>query len=110
MKTFLPRTGAKPPTQEYNQDNNNITPFSTLITTDPYLFLSTQSKYIISTYQQPHIITQPPQIITPHPVIISEQQPMNNYYQKPINLLRESNRSHISGYSNPTYRAYLNST
>ena len=146
VKTFLPRTGAKPPTQEYNQNNNNITPASTLITTDPYLFPSTPS-----TYQQPEIITQPPQIITqptqiitqppqiitqptqiitqppqiitqppqiitqpqiitPQPVIISVQQPVTNYSQKPLNLLRESNRSHTSGYSNPTYRAYLNST
>ena len=132
LKTFLPRTGAKPPTQEYNQNNNNITPASTLITADPYLFPSTPS-----TYQQPEIITQPPQIITqptqiitqspqiitqppqiitqpqiitPQPVIISVQQPVTNYSQKPLNLLRESNRSHTSGYSNPTYRAYLNST
>ena len=146
VKTFLPRTGAKPPTQEYNQNNNNITPASTLITADPYLFPSTPS-----TYQQPEIITQPPQIITqptqiitqppqiitqptqiitqspqiitqppqiitqpqiitPQPVIISVQQPVTNYSQKPLNLLRESNRSHTSGYSNPTYRAYLNST
>ena len=146
VKTFLPRTGAKPPTQEYNQNNNNITPASTLITADPYLFPSTPS-----TYQQPEIITQPPQIITqptqiitqppqiitqptqiitqspqiitqppqiitqpqiitPKPVIISVQQPVTNYSQKPLNLLRESNRSHTSGYSNPTYRAYLNST
>ena len=146
VKTFLPRTGAKPPTQEYNQNNNNITPASTLITADPYLFPSTPS-----TYQQPEIITQPPQIITqptqiitqppqiitqptqiitqspqiitqppqiitqpqiitPQPVIISVQQPVTNYSQKPLNLLRESNRSHTSAYSNPTYRAYLNST
>ena len=146
VKTFLPRTGAKPPTQEYNQNNNNITPASTLITADPYLFPSTPSTYqqpeIIT--QSPQIITQPtqiitqppqvitqppqiitqptqiitqppqiitqPQIITPQPVIISVQQPVTNYSQKPLNLLRESNRSHTSGYSNPTYRAYLNST
>jgi hypothetical protein len=138
LKTFLPRTGAKPPTQEYNQDNNYTAPASTLITADPNLFSTAnivQTEYITPTYQQPQIITeapqiitqptqiitQPPQIITqptqiitqpqvitPQPVIISVQQPVTNYSQKPLNLLRESNRSHISGYSNPTYRAYLN--
>jgi len=132
IKTFLPRTGAKPPTQEYNQENNYITPVSTLITSDPNLYPTTntvETEYITSTYQQPQIITetpqiitqppqiitqptqiitQPPQIITPQPVIISVQQPVINYPQRPVNLLRESNRSHISGYSNPTYRAYLN--
>ena len=147
LKTFLPRTGAKPPTQEYNQDNKYISPSSILITADPNLFPTTntvQTEYIASTYQQPQIITQTPeiitqtpeiitqptqiitqspqiiaqppqiitqpQIITPQPVIISVQQPVTNYSQKPLNLLRESNRSHTSGYSNPTYRAYLNST
>ena len=139
VKTFLPRTGAKPPTQDYNQDNNYITPATTLITADPNLYPTTntvQTQYLTSTYQQPQIITQPtqiitqpaqiitqppqiitqtpqiitqPQIITPQPVIISVQQPVANYSQKPVNLLRESNRSHTSGYSNPTYRAYLNS-
>ena len=138
LKTFLPRTGAKPPTQEYNQDNKYVVPSSTLITADPNLFPTTntvQTEYITSTYQQPQIITQTPeiitqptqlitqqpqiitqptqiitqpQVITPQPVIISVQQPVTNYSQKPLNLLRESNRSHISGYSNPTYRAYLN--
>ena len=124
VKTFLPRTGAKPPTQDYNQDNNYIAPATTLITADPNLFPTTntvQTQYLTSTYQQPQIITQPaqiitqppqiitqPQIITPQPVIISVQQPVANYSQKPVNLLRESNRSHTSGYSNPTYRAYLN--
>ena len=148
VKTFLPRTGAKPPTQEYNQNSNYIVPASTLIIADPNLYPTTntvQTQYLASTYQQPQIITQPPQIITqppqiitqpaqivtqptqiitqqpqvisqqpqiitPQPVIISVQQPVTNYSQRPLNLLRESNRSHTSGYSNPTYRAYLNNT
>ncbi len=136
LKTFLPRTGAKPPTQDYIQNNNYIAPPSTVITTEPILVPTTnlvETPYLTSTYHQPpqiitqppqiitqppqiitpppQIITQPPQIIAPQPVIISVQQPVTNYSQRPQNLLRESNRSNTtgySGYSNPTYRAYLN--
>ncbi len=135
LKTFLPRTVAKPPTQDYNQGNNYIAPVSTLITAEPTLLPTTNlvnNQYLTSTYQNPQIITEPPQIITqptqiitqppqiitqpqpqiivPQPVIINVQPPLTNYSIKSPNLLRESNRSNITGYSNPTYRAYLNNT
>ena len=111
VRTFLPRTGAKPTTEEYIQNNNYISPVATtLITPQPTLIYSVPTIYQTQPVQNIQPIYQQPQIITPQPVMLQVSQPLLNYTPNPPNILRATDRSNSSGFSNTTYRAYLNSS
>ena len=112
LRTFFPRTGAKPITEDYIKNNNYIAPVSTTLITNEsyqpsqlYNIPTSYENQLESQYIQP--IYQQPQIITPQPITFKVERPIINYTKNSPNILRTSNRSNISGYSNPTYRAYL---
>ena len=114
LRTFLPRTGAKPTTDEYPKNINYtttipVTPTQIITNTDVYDNVETQ--YLQPIYQQPQIIQQQPQIIQqqPQPIILKVEQPIITI--SPQKQLRSSNYSISShnSYKNPTYRAYLTS-
>ena len=107
LRTFLPRTGAKPTTDEYPKNINYtttipVTPTQIITNTDVYDNVETQ--YLQPIYQQPQIIQQQPQ-----PIILKVEQPIITI--SPQKQLRSSNYSISShnSYKNPTYRAYLTS-
>ena len=115
LRTFFPRTGAKPNIEGYNsnQDYNYINQiFNPPITTEinPYPY-TTQNTYENITYETPiqtqtlPTIYQVPQP-QPQPVIYNVQQPYIN--PSPSSTLRLSNKTN-SSYNNKVYRVYLKS-
>ena len=92
LRTFFPRTGAKPNIEEYTPNYNYI-PTETYTT-----YENVENQYPVQVLPTVYEVPQPP-------VILNVQQPIIKYpQQNPI--LRYSNKSHMS-YNNNTYRAYL---
>ena len=113
LRTFFPRTGAKPNIEGYNsnQDYNYINqiyrpPITTEITTYPY---TTQDTYENISYETPIQTQTLPtiyQVPQPQPVIYNVPQPYIN--PSPSSTLRLSNKTN-SSYNNKVYRVYLKS-
>jgi len=113
LRTFLPRTGAKLTTEEYNPNMNYVLPTPTI---NYYPVEQINLPYTTNTsipitqvsYQPKTQVKILPTFYQAQPVII-QQQPIVNYTTIP--KLRESNISNISrnSYKNTTYRASLNS-
>ena len=117
LRTFLPRTGAKPQTEDYTQINNyNYTNLYPTTTYSPAIITET-SPYITTTdttYQYPKVlptIYQQTSLISPQPIILNAPQPVKYYNNIPGTPLRYSNKSHISNisYYNKVYKASLKS-
>ena len=101
LRTFLPRTGAKPTTQDYPQNINYTTTIPTQIITNTNLYQNNiETQYLPPVYHEP-------KIIVPQPIILNIQQPIIN--NTPQKLLRGSDYSINSqiSYKTPTYIAYL---
>jgi len=93
VRTFLPRHGPKPTTEEYNKGynyNNVYVDYTTYDNTNNYV--EPQYEYVENTYEVPQVVPEPTYVIQP-------PQPVINYTQNKI----------ITNYSykNPTYRVYL---
>ena len=115
LRTFFPRTLAKPNIEEYNnnyQDYNNYI-YSPEITTElnTYTYndnISNQIQKQIQVYPSVYQNPQPQNIIIPQTqnIILSEKQPVINYtnYTPPLRLSKITNNS---SYNKTTYKAYL---
>ena len=115
LRTFFPRTLAKPNIEEYNnnyQDYNNYI-YSPEITTElnTYTYndnISNQIQKQIQVYPSVYQNPQPQNIIIPQTqnIILSEKQPVINYtnYTPPLRLSKITNNV---SYNKTTYKAYL---
>lgn len=119
LRTFLPRAGVKPTTEEYNQYLNYTFTAPNPIISTPTPYVQTeyvqypQTQYITAPttynipppqtvqtiYPEPQIIMTPPQNLEPSFKVSPQKQLRNSNYSVTTNV----------SYTNPTYRAYLNS-
>ena len=112
LRTFLPRTGAKPQTEDYTQNINYNNYYTTLPTTiySPPITTET-SPYITTTnttYEYPQTL---PTVVYQQPTTIITQPPPSYANYVPASPLRYSNKSYISNipYYNKVYKASLKS-
>jgi hypothetical protein len=106
LRTFLPRTGAKPQTEDYtqNMDYNYITSIPTTTYSPPIITEEIPyTTYTNTSYQYPNVLPtlyEQPTLIEPQPIV-----------PQPVTLLRYSNRSHMSNisYNNKIYKVSLKS-
>ena len=104
LRTFLPRTGAKPQTEDYtqNMDYNYITSIPTTTYSPPIITEEIPyTTYTNTSYQYPNVLPtlyEQPTLIEPQPIV-----------PQPVTLLRYSNRSHMSNisYNNKIYKVSL---
>ena len=109
LRTFLPRTGVKPTTEEYNQYLNYTFTAQNPIISIPTPYVQTE----YAQYPQNQYITAPTIYNIPPPQTVQSIYPEPQIRmpppQNPQQQLRNSNYSVTTNmsYNNPTYRAYL---